>query len=676
MAIRLSGLASGMDTESIVTELMRAQRLKTTKIQNRITNTEWKQEKWKALNSKIYSFYTGSLSKFRMQGTFNTKSVTSTGQNKVAITADTSAPGGTHLLKVKQLASGQYVTSGVFNEGVTSSTKLSALGFDTEIGTTITINGSKGKTASLDVGESTTISDFVNACKSAGLYANFDANQKRLFISSNDSGLQNSFSITTSVSEEARDRNDIRDFLSYGQLGSSQKSTVDSSLNSYLNATLTTEDKAALKTKLLEIKHSQVRNKYSKDYIAAYKADQPKMDQLTAEVRAELEKGLKEGETLKEEVLTKAVDAKISELAAKAADDQYKAWEAGAVAGNVFKDAEISLDNLLKLYTEDNEGPEKDTPQTNVLSMLKLDEITKNADGTLNYTKANMEIIDPSDAIIEYNGVEIKNSSNTVKVNGLTFTLNGVTAGLDTPDTSDDETIRLTVTNDTKAVYDSIKSFIKTYNELIKEMNENYYATSAKGYDPLTDEEKETMTDDQIEKWETKIKDSLLRRDDTLASLVSSMRTNLSASVKIDGKSYSLSSLGIRSLNYTEKGVLHIDGDQDDSITSSFDDKLMKALTEEPEKVMGIFNKLAGDLYKDLTQRMSGTSLRSALTLYNDKEMSKSVTSYKESLKKLEDKLTDMENRYYKQFTAMESAMAKMNSQSASLASMLGMNQK
>ena len=75
--------------------------------------------------------------------------------------------------------------------------------------------------------------------------------------------------------------------------------------------------------------------------------------------------------------------------------------------------------------------------------------------------------------------------------------------------------------NDTDAVYDSIKSYIKEYNDLLKTMNEYYYASTAKGYDPLTDDEKEAMTDDQVEQWETKIKDSLLRRDDTISSLLS-----------------------------------------------------------------------------------------------------------------------------------------------------------
>ena len=80
MPIRLSGIASGLDTEAMVKELMSAQKMKLTKIDNKKIKNEWKQEKWKDLNSKIYSFYTDTLSKMRFQGTYNAKKVTSSNE--------------------------------------------------------------------------------------------------------------------------------------------------------------------------------------------------------------------------------------------------------------------------------------------------------------------------------------------------------------------------------------------------------------------------------------------------------------------------------------------------------------------------------------------------------------------------------------------------------------------
>jgi flagellar hook-associated protein 2 len=203
-------------------------------------------------------------------------------------------------------------------------------------------------------------------------------------------------------------------------------------------------------------------------------------------------------------------------------------------------------------------------------------------------------------------------------------------------------------------------------------LNDSYYADLAKGYEPLTDDQKEAMTDDQIEKWETKIKDSLLRRDNTLGTLISSVRNTMSRSVAVDNKAQYLSTFGIVTTDYTERGLLHINGDKDDQSVADEENDLMTALTNDPDKVMKVFTKLASDLYDDLGEKMKSTSMRSALTFYNDKEMKKQIDDYEDNLDVMDEKLQDMESRYYKQFTAMEKAMSQMNSQSNYLTSMLG----
>ena len=94
-----------MDTDSMVQELMKAQNLKKTKIENQITTAEWKQDKWQALNAKIYSFYSDTLSKIRLQSSFGVKTASTSDANKVAVTASNDAPGGVHSLQISQLAS-------------------------------------------------------------------------------------------------------------------------------------------------------------------------------------------------------------------------------------------------------------------------------------------------------------------------------------------------------------------------------------------------------------------------------------------------------------------------------------------------------------------------------------------------------------------------------------------
>lgn len=514
MAVRMSGLVSNLDTESIIGAMMSAQKMKKTKIENKITKLEWKQERWKALNTKLYSLYTDTLSKLRMQSSFGTRKVASSDETVATVTASNSAPEGTHTLKVKQLASAQFVTGSQLtadenSKAISSSTKLTDLNMTA--GNTITVTAGS-KTKSLEVTESTTVADFVSTLKSAGLNASYDTTQKRFFISSKESGYDNAFSLTATTASE--------------------------------------------------------------------------------------------------------------------------------------------------------------------LSGLGLSTITKtdNGDGTTSVSIGSMgTMVAPKDAIYNYNGVEFTSSSNNISVNGLSITLKGVTSGWGTTDTTDDEVITLGVTNDTDAVYNMIKSFITKYNELLKEMNTDYYAETASGYEPLTDDEKEAMSDDEVEKWETKIKDSLLRRDDTLGSLLNMMKTKMSSSVTIDGKSYSLSSFGIKtSVDYTEKGLLHIDGDSEDSLVASNTEKLKAALTNDPDTVMKVLSEIAGGLYSSMSESMKSNSMRSALTFYNDKDMKNTLKEYNDDLKDMEDRLKDVEDRYYKQFSAMETALSKLNSQSSYLSNLMG----
>lgn len=140
-----------------------------------------------------------------------------------------------------------------------------------------------------------------------------------------------------------------------------------------------------------------------------------------------------------------------------------------------------------------------------------------------------------------------------------------------------------------------------------------------------------------------------------------------------NGKTYSLSSIGIStSGDYAEGGLLHIRGDEDDAEYADEKNVLKQLLEEDPDAVTDVFTHLTESLYTDLQKKMSRTPLSSALTFYNDKEMNSQLSDYKTRISKLEAKFNEMEDRYYKQFTAMEKAMANMQSQQNSLASYLG----
>ena len=123
---------------------------------------------------------------------------------------------------------------------------------------------------------------------------------------------------------------------------------------------------------------------------------------------------------------------------------------------------------------------------------------------------------------------------------------------------------------------------------------------------------------------------------------------------------------------YTEGGLLHIYGDADDSVYSAKDDKLKKALDEDPDAVIATLTGVFGKLRETMSQKMSATKYSSSFTFYNDIKMKSDVKSYEDEIEDWEDRLAEMEDSYYSKFTAMETALAKLQSQQSSMSSLFG----
>ena len=321
-------------------------------------------------------------------------------------------------------------------------------------------------------------------------------------------------------------------------------------------------------------------------------------------------------------------------------------------------------------------------------------------------------IVDAQDSEIELNGAKFTSANNTYTVNGLTIDCLAETGNSE---------ISITTSVDTQSMYDQVKSFLSQYNSLMKEMYSLYNADSAKGYEPLTDSEKDQMTDTEVEKWEEKIKAALLRRDDTLDGIMSTMKNAMSTSYYIyngnavtydsdkqyykcngnaiknsDGsyvtsasqlklwasangaKKYSLSSFGIKTEAYatmtanSSQDAYHIDGDADDSVSKNNSDVLLNMLSSYPDTVSSFMKQLTSGLYSAIDTKMKSVKgLSSSYTIYNDIEMAREYSDYTDTISKWEDKLTDLEDSYYKKFAAMESALASLQSQSSSMSSLL-----
>lgn len=548
MAIRVSGLISGLDTDSIVQELVSAYSTKKEKYEKAQTKQEWKMDAWKTMNSKIYGFYTSSLSNMRMSTAYSLKTSSVSNSNIATVKASSSAVNGTQKMKVNKLASSAYMTGGVVklsddkndtgNKKVTGSTALSDMGIET--GSKIAVNDTE-----IEITDGMTVNQLISKFKDAGINASFDETNQRFFVNAKTSGAEGEFTLMA---------NNEEGFDALQKLGLFAAYTTEKD----------TDGKQTVET-----------------------AEMTKYRKLLAS-------GTDEQKKLAKKIIEEVENGKVSSDAAR-------------ISG---QDAEIVL-----------------------------------------------------------NGATFTSSTGTFSINGLSITAMQVTAA--------GEEVSITTSNDTQGMYNKIKEFLGKYNELIKDMDTAYNAAAAKDYEPLTDDEKKDMSDNEIEKWETKIKDSLLRRDSTLGNTSSALKSLMNTSFEINGKTYSLSSFGINTASYfsadtNEKGCLHIDGDADDATTSGNEDKLMAAINENPEVVAEFFQKLSTSVYNDLTKRMASSSVSSIYTIYNDKQMSSEYSDYKDKVSKWQEKLEYYEEFYYKKFSAMEKALSKLQSSTSSLSNLLG----
>lgn len=712
MPIRITGLTSGLDTESIVNQLMSAQRTKQTKVENKKQKLEWKQEIWKGLNTKIYGFYKDSLSKMKYSSNYSTKKASVSDSTKLTATASTKAAAGSYKVEINKIASAQYVTSGKLDykdtdgktaKTATSSTKLSDLGMS--LGTVLKLEVGD-KSSALEVKDDTTIKDFVNFCSNAGLNATFDEKQQRFFLSSKDSGEENSFSLSANTYSSEGDTaiTELNDAVGLANLKSSQKTKYNSIVyGSIASGTqISDDDKETLKSIAVSSADADAKSKA----IEFYRASLNKTYDISDEEKEKIKKKYDSDLTLSGDDRTKAIaDAiekrKQSDIEEKLKTDEYKtkiseAVTKGITAEEVRKaglavndDSGVEDPASISKYTFEKTETRKENAENAIESavgkfntaiesgitsdngsgLLKLG--LSNFDGATSYKEgdlaSNMVLSKAADTEIVYNGATLTSNNTSIEVAGVTLNLLGTTAA--------GESVNVTVSNDTSAVYDTIKEFITEYNSILKTMNTYYDAASASSYEVLTDEQKEAMSDDEVDKWNTKIKDSLLRRDSTLSSLISVMKTDMMGSYKAsNGKTYSLANLGIStsSKNYNEGGLLHIKGDEDDDEFADSTNTLMKMLEEDPDTVKEVLSGLASNLYDSLNKKMSTSTMSSALTFYNDKEMASQLSDYKKEISNWESKLSDMEEKYYSQFSAMETALAKLQSQQNTLSSYLG----
>ena len=692
-------MVSGMDTESLVTALVSGYQLKKDNLVKAQTKLSWKQEKWKTMNTSIYSFYSGKLSAARFSKAYSLKKSTVSNSSVATVTASSSAVAGDQTLKVKELASSGYLTGGeVTNKSdstskITGSSKLSAITNKTSGQGSVTLSVD-GKSTNIELTDDMTVNQFLVKLKDAGVQASFDEANQRFFISSKTSGKDGDFSLVANdtagrdslyeLGLYTDDKTSTAEYTKwagyYNDTDGTYTSALDDIINSAYESNKISFDTVAQEKLAAYSKASATVDSFNTKYMSDTGVTAE--DNAKAQLAALISKG-KGGDDNSDFDESKLTDKE---------KENYKTLKSDIDNYNTAKQSMEDLKDYVNIEVKDGKttvSALKETDSAAGVANIAAKTAERNtkikAELTTQYqnkAKSSYDMINAAhefskgasrkvgqDSEIELNGATFTSNSNNYSINGITIQV--------TAKTKDDEQVTITTDTDVDAIYKSIKDMFTDYNKLIKSMDEAYNADSSKGYEPLTDDEKSAMTDDEVEKWEAKIKDSLLRKDDTLSSIINTMKNDMASSITINGKSYALSSFGIATQGYfasgeNEKGVYHIDGDSDDSVTSGNDDKLRAAIAGDPETVVSFFSQLFSKVYTDLGNKMATSSVSSAYTVYNDKQMNKQYSEYTTKISDAESKITTWEDYYYSKFSAMESALSKLNSQTSSMSGLFG----
>ena len=326
----------------------------------------------------------------------------------------------------------------------------------------------------------------------------------------------------------------------------------------------------------------------------------------------------------------------------------------------------------------------------NKLHLASYDGQTNTLGNEISFTKNNLtEAAVGTNAKATIDGKTYESDTNKLNVANVIYNFNGVSAK-NADGTYQASTI--SVSQDTDKIVDNVKKFVETYNTLIDSLNTKYREEKNTDYKPLTKKQEGEMTESQIDKWNEKAKSGLLYHDNNIYSIISDMRESLYTKVDaVDtvltdakGNKYSynsMSSIGITSS--TNQGHITLD-----------EEKLKKALTEDPDCVYQLFasdqdstyvagstNKnqadtytsksdylntgIANRLYNAMTTNISNLESYAGTSKETDDEsyLGKLITNMNTKMTSFQTLMKSYESKLYEKYDAMEVALSKLGAQ-------------
>lgn len=638
--LRISGMASGIDTDSVVKSMVSNYQAKIDKANQAKQTLQWKQEGYRDIIKSIkglQDYFNVTSSKYILgDSAMNINSAVSDANSVVAATAGSTAKAGTYSVEVSQLAEqakiqGKAEDSIVDVKGVTDWSKVVL-----KVGSKTIDFSSIATTATPDKAVAAINGQLASDPTFAGVSASYVNDGTNSYIKFTNTS---SNSVTLTASDSGKDivlggsgknvNSGVSGSTNLTKFGISQGTNIDFTVNGS-EVKLTTDNTTTL---------------------------QNLMDKVKSATNG---------------VVTMSVDDTTGAIS-------FQSKSYGSTSSVTLSDKGSTLSNL---------GISKFTA-TGKDAIVKITEPGKAATTTTQ-------------------------SSNQFTINGVSYNISNTNVG---------DPANITVTANTDNVVKNFKNFIADYNAIISTINTKLTEKKNNDYAPLTDDQKSAMSESQITAWEAKAKVGVLRNDDYLKDVMTQLRGIFSSPVYSSYSSstnntkiplslgkYGSSAIGIdTSSDVTDGGklVLADETKLKSVIANNLDDlkKMFNGVSNTPldkkagndeayigsKKYMedGLFTRMSTILTSYVATPGLGTdgtyTLSGSMNIFVNKQYdySASGTSGKNtlsdqvygktlSISKLKTQMSAAETRYYAKFTALETAMTKLNSQQSQLSSMLG----
>lgn len=677
--IRVGGLASGMDIDQIVGDLMKAERIPLDKLFQKKTTTEWQRDAYRSINTKLKTFDTYLFNNFSLSSNFNKKTVQSSNSGLVTATATSSASSALSLEGVSQLATAarQIGTTISTTSGgtVTNTTKMSELGISD---TTVSIKSIQAdgnlaaKSTDIEIKSTDTIAQVVTKINNsnAGVSALFE-NGKLSITAKNTGDVKGGAEVQVVAGNDVFSKLGMADSTNLASGGTNSVFQVNGITTERSSNTFNISGYTVTLNSTFNVKNT-LQEQVARLEIAKIQAEQ---DVTNAEVS---EESALEAQRIANANYTSAYGNLSPELQTAYTDFVSENAKVKNTLANLSEENFEKFKALASTSDEDIDGSDLTAEQKIMLKSLTVEDRDKLKEmETANYSA--LKNAAEKDVQSEIANINATNSTNDLAAKQQKSTQ--LNAEYDAAVAKNNATspdlavtpVQLTASADIDSMVDKVKEFVEKYNELISGMNDSLKEKKYRDFPPLTDEQRKDMSEREQELWDEKAKSGLLRSDSIISSGLSSMRNAIYGRVDGIGDDIidTLAEMGITTSSaYSDGGKLVIN-----------EDKLRKSLTENPDKVVqtltqsgektetgdtrGIVNRLR-DSMKEITAKIE---IKAGKVSSTDQQytLGKSLIDMNTRISNFQRRLEDIETRYWKQFTAMEQAISKANSQSGYL---------